>query len=94
METEYLITARGPNPDTGDDEVRLQAVWSELRVINLVRKMILAVQSMDETSADLRAIDFMNHVKPGTAQGLKNPKNGMTLVVQVHQEEVANEAQA
>lgn len=63
-----------------------QDVRDEQATLNLVRKAILELQSMDETSADLRAINFMNKITPGHAQVIENPRNGRMLVIQVDKE--------
>jgi len=64
-----------------------QWIKNEWDTLNLVRKAILKLQSMEETSADLRAIDFMNNVTPGHAMTIENPLNGHVVVIQVHNDD-------
>ena len=61
-----------------------QRIEDETTTLNLVRRAMLGIQSMEETSADLRAIDLMNKVKPGKAQVIENRANGHCLVIQCH----------
>jgi len=61
----------------------LQSIEDEHTILNFIRKAMLTMKSMDETSADLQAIAFLQDVKPGHAKALEHPETGRVLVVQV-----------
>jgi len=73
-----LITAKERN-----GEIIAQRSVTMHKALNLVRKSILMAQSMDETSADLLAINFMNKVNNNIPQAIENIKNGRTLTYQL-----------
>lgn len=77
----YLLTAIS----AGDTEtIKKQIILDEQATLNMVRKFILHCASMDETSADLRAIAFMNDIKPGKACAIEHPNGVRMLKVQIH----------
>ncbi len=76
----YLLSFK-PNKDAKPSH---QMVEDEEYTLNLVRFVILQLQSMEETSADLKAIKFMQEVTKGNAKVLEGSANSRVLVVQVH----------
>jgi len=75
----YLISMK----KSLDDKPLAQKTMNEHETLNFIRRAMLGIQSMDETSADIRAISFMDKVKPGKAQIIENHKNGHCAVVQI-----------
>jgi hypothetical protein len=75
---QYLLTAK----KTIDGKPELQRIVDNQAALNIVRRSMLSIQSMDETSADVKAISFMASVKPTGAKVLENTQNGRVLVVQ------------
>jgi len=62
----------------------LQNIEDEHGALNFVRNAMLAMESMEETSADLKAMAFMKEVTPGHAKMMEHPVTGRVLVVQAH----------
>jgi len=59
-----------------------QAIVDYTIALNMARKALLAIQSMEESSADLQAMNIMDEVASGTPKGFENPKTGYVLVIQ------------
>lgn len=63
-----------------------QEIKNEHDTLNFVRGVMLIMQPMEETSADLKAINFLNKVKANNPMMVEHPTNGNVLVVQIHGE--------
>jgi len=61
----------------------LQNALDETGALNFVRKAMMVMESMEETTADLKAIAFMKNITPGKAKVMEHPTSGCVLVVQV-----------
>lgn len=79
---DYLLTIKTTKA------VVAQRVRSEHDAMSDVRKFISVHQRQSDTSTDLQAINLFNHVKKGQAQALTSTKTAVTLVVQIHEDEV------
>lgn len=90
--TRYMLTMKDPQAKypsrhfAGTNNVIAQTILDEHEALNVIRKSMLAIQSMSETSADLMAIDFIGRIAPGEPQAVTNAKNGVTIVMQVAKE--------
>ena len=74
----YLITCKR------NTEVIKQSQLDEKAAINLYRKTLLKLQPMDETSADVYAINaFITMARDDVAQAIENTANNTILVFQV-----------
>ncbi len=60
-----------------------QVIADEHVCLNGVRKTMLGLESMEETTADIKAINFLERVKAGNPQAIENRKTGGVMVVQV-----------
>ncbi len=80
---QYLLTVK----KTINGTPELQRIVDNQAALNIVRRSMLSIQSMDETSADLKAINFMASVKPTGSKVLENKQNGRVLVVQQYNNE-------
>ena len=78
----YLITIK-LSPDA---EPAMQGVVEEHEALNIVREAIRNLQALDETSADLKALNFMWKIKPGKPMVIENTKNNRVIIVQEHHE--------
>ena len=72
----FLLTAKR-------DGLKKQIKADEYQALNLVRRAMSSIQSMDETSLDLKAIKLIETVKSGKPQGITDVKNGGELVIQL-----------
>ena len=62
-----------------------QKILDETESLNLIRKVILAIQPIEESSADLKALSIINNAV-NNPQAIENVKNGVVLVVQQYAE--------
>lgn len=76
-ENKYMITAKK------GDKVIKQVNINYNDLLNLVRKILINVQSMEESSADLQAMKIVDSVKKGKAKSMENSKSGYTMVIQL-----------
>ena len=53
---------------------------TEVDALNLARRSLLEVKPMEETTADLKALAFIDKVKAGNCMAVINPKNDFKLV--------------
>ena len=65
-----------------DAKPRAQGVHNEEDTLNFVRKVMLNIQSMEETSADLKAMQLIEEVKAGQAKGIEGAA-GRVVVIQL-----------
>ncbi len=79
---QYLLTAKNNLIASASR----QYTADEKEALNIVRKFMLSIQSMEETSADLKAISFMASVEPNSARAIENQRTKMVLIVQQHKE--------
>ncbi len=79
---QYLLTAKNNLIASASRQYSAD----EKETLNIVRKFMLSIQSMDETSADLKAIAFMASVEPNGARAIENQRTKMVLIVQQHKE--------
>ena len=81
----YLLSIKASR----DAKPMAQAIMNDHDCLNCVRKAMLGIQRMEETSADIRAIHFMDTVdtKP---QAIENRANNHCLIVQSTDSKVAN----
>jgi hypothetical protein len=80
---QILITAKELGNITGKN---IQKVASEEKALNLVRSIMLEMQPMEETSADLKAMKFIQEVTGGQPKGIENEKNGRAVIFQIYDE--------
>lgn len=73
----YLLTAK-----KGND--KKQIIASDDTALNIIRRFMLNAQSMEETSASLKAMAFIGSISKGHAKAIENTKTGAVLVVQIH----------
>ena len=71
----YLLTAT-------NNSTKKQIRLDENLTLNTVRRFMLMVQPMDETSADLKAISFLQSIVKGKAKVIANSDETMLLKVQ------------
>ncbi len=64
---------------------KIQKTMDSDSALNLVRKCILMLQPMDETSADLMAIKFMGEVNAGTPKVIENTQTKHSIVFQIQE---------
>ncbi len=55
--------------------------------LNFVRDVMLTIQPMEETSADIQAMNFINMVEVGKPMLLESNKTGRVLIVQIFEGE-------
>jgi len=79
MEKRYLISAK----ENQNEKPMLQTTKNETDTLRFIRSVMLELQPMDETSADLKALQFLNDLKIGNAKCIENTKNGVVLVFQL-----------
>lgn len=63
-----------------------QEVKNAHDTLNFIR---CAMVSMEETSADLKAMELLDKVKTGQPVMIEHPTNGNVLVIQVHNDQGA-----
>lgn len=64
-----------------------QQVVSEVEALNIVRGAMIRIQPMEETSADLKAMNFLRNVTLDKPMALENKRTGKVMVLQVHEED-------
>jgi hypothetical protein len=65
--------------NTNDTALKVSKVV-EVDALNLARQALLQCMPMEETTADLKALAFINKVKAGNCMAVTNPKNNFKLV--------------
>ncbi len=75
---DYLITAH--TSKTG--HVSLQRIMTAQNTLNFVRKVMLSLQPMDETSADLKAMKFMKDITADNSMVIENTASQRYISVQ------------
>ena len=78
-----LVTAKDSGSIVGK---KIQKTMSADKATNLARGLMLMLQPMEETSADLMALKFMSEVEGGQAKSIGNEKNGRVVVFQTYNE--------
>lgn len=71
---------------TASDKLGKQAITKTHisdSALNLARTAILKLQSMDETSADIMALNLINKVQAGKPQVIENTYNGHKLTFSI-----------
>ena len=72
----YLVTAKQ------NGAAQFQRIMGEGEALNLARRAMVAIGRLEETSADLRAVKFLNEIKPGKARAIENTATGAAIVFQ------------
>ncbi len=60
-----------------------QEVKNEHDTLNFVRQVMVIMQPMEETSADLKAMEILERVKAGKPAMIEHPTNCNILVIQI-----------
>lgn len=74
MERKYSVFARMPQGNSNALEM------NETEALNLARSALLAVSPMEETSADLHAMNFLKQVTPNQPMFIHNNSTLVDLV--------------
>ncbi len=78
-----LITAKESGSAIGK---KIQKTMDNDKALNFARECMLMLQPMDETSADVMAINFMAEVEKGKVKVIENTKNNHVIVFQTYNE--------
>jgi len=77
-----LVTAK----EAGTNGKKIQKTMSADKALNLARQCMVQLQPMEETSADLMAMQFMSEVATGSRKVIENTKNNHQIVFQIYNE--------
>lgn len=77
-----LVTAK----EAGTNGKKIQKVMDADKALNLARSSMVMLQPMEETSADLKAMQFMSKVATGSRMVIENTKNNHQLVFTIYNE--------
>ena len=77
-----LVTAKDAGSVVGK---KIQKIMEADKALNLVRSLMVMLEPMEETSADLKAMQFMAKVVSGKPQAIENTKNGKVVVFHTYE---------
>lgn len=77
-----LVTAK----ERGTNGKKIQKIMSADKALNLARGCMVMLQPMEETTADLKSMQFMSQVATGKVKVIENTKNDHIIVFQTYNE--------
>lgn len=77
-----LVTAK----EAGTNGKKIQKTMDADKALNLARSCMVQLQPMEETTADLKAMQFMSKVATGSRMVIENTKNDHQIVFQIYNE--------